>query len=117
MKEIFTLLIITLLFSSCSIKYDKNDFANENRLNNKMKELSNLLLESSNNIDSKEAKDFAYKAVNYSKTLANEYKVVAPALFHNSLVNMGLKTKGYCYHYANDLMSFLKNKIIKVLIL
>ncbi len=47
------------------------------------------------------------------KKLANDYNIIPPALFHNSLINMGLKEKGYCYHYANDLLKYLKTKDYK----
>lgn len=39
----------------------------------------------------------------YSIQLAHEYRVVRPALFHNVLVNVGLKKRGLCYQWAGDL--------------
>ncbi len=42
-------------------------------------------------------------AHSYSLQLAEDYKVVGPAHFHNMLVNLGLRQKGLCFHWADDL--------------
>ena len=40
--------------------------------------------------------------------LAREYAVVRPAWLHNNLVNLGLRDRGLCYHWANDLFARLQ---------
>lgn len=40
--------------------------------------------------------------------LSIEYDVAFSALVHNTLINMGIKKKGFCYHYVNDLRNALK---------
>jgi hypothetical protein len=40
--------------------------------------------------------------------LSIEYDVAFSALFHNTLINLGIKKKGFCYHYVNDLRNALK---------
>src|SRR5512141_1750267 len=39
----------------------------------------------------------------YSLELAKEYRVVRPAIFHNVLVNLGMRQRGLCYQWADDL--------------
>lgn len=40
--------------------------------------------------------------------LSVEYDVAFSALFHNTLINLGIKKKGFCYHYVNDVRNALK---------
>ena len=113
MKELCSTLFIILIFSACAVNYenvnlDKKIFFDKD-MNNLAKEIDNL----SEKIDKKEAKDASYEAIRYSKYLANKYEIVKPALFHNTLVNLKLKEKGYCYHYANDLMAYLQEQNFK----
>lgn len=107
MKELFISIFILFLITGCSVKY-KNEHLNEEKIFTKqIQDLYLLLQETSKKISKKEAKTFAYEVITYSKVLANKYEILAPALFHNSLINLGLKKKGYCYDYANDLKSYL----------
>jgi hypothetical protein len=52
-----------------------------------------------------EARRLAACAIEQSGKLAFEYRVVRPALFHNFLVNVRLKRRGLCYHWAEDLLA------------
>jgi hypothetical protein len=71
-----------------------------------IKALSHLLMSQSNlNLD--EVKEFSQKAISYSYTLAKRYALVSPPLWHNSLVNMGIKRRGLCYEWAGDLLQYL----------
>lgn len=40
--------------------------------------------------------------------LSLEYDVAFSALVHNTLINLGIKEKGFCYHYVNDIRNALK---------
>lgn len=113
MRQLFITIFILFILSGCSIKHNNKQIDNENDFNKNMQSLSLLIESLSQKIDKNEAKSLAYEAINHSKKLANEYEIVAPALFHNSLVNMGIKQKGYCYHYANDLKAYLHSKKFK----
>ena len=113
MKEVCLSIFIILIFNACAVNYqnvnsDKKQFFDKN-IDILSKEIKNL----SNKIDEKEAYNASYHAILYSKQLANSYKVVKPALFHNTLINLKLKEKGYCYHYANDLIKYLQKKDFK----
>lgn len=45
----------------------------------------------------------------YSLQLAQQYRVVRPPFVHNTLVNLGLKQRGLCYHWAGDLYARLRS--------
>jgi hypothetical protein len=46
--------------------------------------------------------------VTHSLRLAEEYRVVPPARWHNLLIQMGLRDRGLCYHWTEDLMAHLQ---------
>jgi len=106
MRHIFSLLLIVIFFTACSTK---NIYTNENRI----KQLSLDIQSLSKKIDKEEAKKLSFEAITYSKKLAKRYEVTTPALFHNTLINLNIKKRGYCYHYANDLQRYLKTKKFK----
>jgi hypothetical protein len=54
-----------------------------------------------------EARQVAETAIMYSYQLADEYRVVRPAVLHNVLIRVGLKDRGLCYHWAEDLLKQL----------
>lgn len=113
MKHILIILFSIFIFSGCAVSYKNVDLNSNSRLDNKMQDLAYKIQSISKEIDKEESKQVAFDAINYSKYLANEYKVVAPALFHNTLINMNIKSRGLCYHYANDLLRYLKKKEYK----
>lgn len=47
-------------------------------------------------------------AFEYSRSLAQQYRVVRPAILHNLLVNGGFKQRGLCYQWAEDLLAQLQ---------
>ena len=75
--------------------------------------LNQMLLELNSSIDSKEANDLSKEAVWYSHSLASNYKVVSPPLWHNTLVNVGIRKKGLCYEWAGDLLRHLLSREYK----
>jgi hypothetical protein len=60
-------------------------------------------------VDHAEAELTARTACEYPLALAREYRLVRPPLFHNLLVNVGLRKRGLCYHWADDLAAKLGN--------
>lgn len=90
--------------SGCSVKYvDTKVEPHSKRVQLLTKELLSL----SKNVSKKEAKDLAMFALSYTKVLANRYHIVLSPHFQNFLINIGLKKKGYCYNYADDLTKAL----------
>ena len=55
-----------------------------------------------------EARQVAETAIRESAILAEEYQLVRPAVIHNLLVVMGMKDRGLCYQWAEDLMQRLE---------
>jgi len=45
-----------------------------------------------------------------TKTLTKEFKLTSPALWHNTLVNLGFREKGLCYHWSDALYLHLLSK-------
>jgi hypothetical protein len=58
--------------------------------------------------DQLEARQVAETAITYSNQLADEYRLVRPAVLHNLLTRVGLKDRGLCYHWTEDLIKRLQ---------
>ena len=56
-----------------------------------------------------EARRMAETAITYSNQLAKEYRLVRPAVLHNVLIRVGLKDRGLCYHWTEDLLKQLQS--------
>jgi hypothetical protein len=74
----------------------------------KIKQLEQELIGLSATIDKTEARILAETAVRESAVLAEEYQLVRPAVSHNLLVVFGVKDRGLCYHWTEDLMKCLQ---------
>ncbi|MFT5219610.1 MAG: hypothetical protein ACI9LO_003456 [Planctomycetota bacterium] len=59
-------------------------------------------------IDTDEAQRAARIAIEYSRELANQYQVSGSALFHNLMVNLGVKDRGLCIDWTADLKTRLE---------
>ena len=59
-------------------------------------------------VQPEEAQRAAACAHDVSLELAREYRVVRPAFLQNLLVNLGLKKRGLCYHWTEDLTGRLE---------
>ena len=51
----------------------------------------------------KEARRLADSAYLTARQLARDYRVIGPPLFHNFLVNIGVRERGLCFQWARDL--------------
>jgi hypothetical protein len=74
----------------------------------RIKKLEHELIALSAKIDETEAQILAETAVRESAVLAEEYQLVRPALAHNLMVVLGIKERGLCYHWTQDLMKRLE---------
>jgi len=61
-------------------------------------------------IDKNEINKLSLEMLSYSSQLAVEYRLVSPPLFHNFLVNTGVKKRGLCWHFAYDMLSHAKKQ-------
>ncbi|MGX0875553.1 hypothetical protein ACSSV4_000225 [Roseovarius sp. MBR-154] len=54
-------------------------------------------------VDPEEADQAARIAYRHTHDLALEYQITDPPIVHNTKVNMGLKPRGLCWHWARDM--------------
>ena len=75
--------------------------------------LESMLQNLSPSIEREEAKELARDSIYYSYTLARNYELLAPPLWHNTLVNIGFKKRGLCHQWSSDLLAYLLAKKYK----
>jgi len=54
-------------------------------------------------VDHDEAQRAAIMAYRHTHDLALEYQITDPPMVHNTKVNLGLKPRGLCWHWARDM--------------
>lgn len=54
-----------------------------------------------------ETSRLAYTAIQQTSILARQYQITGFPLFHNFLVNVGIKDRGLCCHWTEDLLKTL----------
>ena len=73
-------------------------------------ELEQLILQLGGKVDASEAKVLAQDSIVYAYRLSERYDLVWPPLWHNTLVNVGLKERGLCYQWADDMLAHAKER-------
>jgi hypothetical protein len=68
-------------------------------------------------VDAAEAQSVSVTAHNTARHLAHEYRVVGPAVFQNFLIHIGARQRGFCWHWARDIGTRLKELRLKTLYL
>ncbi len=66
-------------------------------------------------VDAEEAARAARIAITYPLQLAQDYRVTDPPLIHNTKVNMGLRPRGLCYQWADDIEARLRQEDFRTL--
>ena len=66
-------------------------------------------------IDPEEARRAAQVAYSYTAQLVDEYQITDPPLIHNAKVNKGLRPRGLCWHWAEDIERRLKQEDFQTL--
>ena len=66
-------------------------------------------------IDPEEADRAARIAYSYTAQLVQEYEITDPPLIHNTKVNKGLRPRGLCWHWAEDIERRLKQENFQTL--
>lgn len=74
-----------------------------------IKSLETALTKLRPSVEGKEAAIVAPLAYDYPRELARKYRLVRPPLWHNLLINLGLKKRGLCYHWAEDMATKLQS--------
>jgi hypothetical protein len=80
-------------------------------------DLARRLRDLSPQVDCAEATLAAETAWARSRELARQYRVVRPALLHNTLVNLGWRQRGLCFQWADDLSASLASLNLRTLTL
>jgi hypothetical protein len=110
-SKVALLLLLGLLVAGCSVK---NPVAEQGGLIGQEKQrvanLEQLFLSLDAHVDRGEAAELARSSVTYAYELAERYDLVWPPLLHNTLVNVGLREKGLCYQWADDMLAHVSDR-------
>jgi len=106
-------LVVTIFLSACDAPPHPADLPPQTA--QQLAELTTGILALGPNVDVTEAKRAAKIAFEYPRQLAIEYRVTDPPLVHNAKVNAGLRTRGLCWHWAQDLERRLTQENFKTL--
>ncbi len=68
-------------------------------------------------VDPEEAERAARIAYAHTRELSIQYEIVDPPLIHNAKVNMGIKPRGLCWHWAEDMENRLAEEDFETLTL
>jgi len=101
--KITILLLSTILLVGCSVKSPSVPSSDVDKL-------YRLILTTSNNIPPTEARRLSYDIFQKTAKLTEEFEIVSPPLWHNFLVNTGVRKKGLCYHWSDALFLHLKSQ-------
>jgi hypothetical protein len=82
-----------------------------------IKDLGKALAALAPDVDPGEAELLSVTAHTTSRSLAREYRIVLNPEFQNFLINIGLRQRGYCAHFALDIGTRLKTLKLKTLVL
>jgi len=100
-------IFVVLLFSGCAGPHSSL-FKGDAQIASKVSSLQGQLKRLGEDTDPAEAQLVAEAAVTYSLQLAEDYRVAPPAWWHNLLIQVGLRDRGLCFHWAEDLMKRLQ---------
>ncbi len=78
--------------------------------NDEVAALTRALTDLGPDVDPAEAARMAEIALHYPRELAVRYGVTDPPLIHNTKVNMGLRPRGLCYQWADDIEARLRQE-------
>ena len=78
-------------------------------------ELEQGILDFGPGVDPEEASRAARITFEYTYQLAQEYQITDPPLIHNMKVNAGLRPRGLCWQWAEDIEARLKRENFKTL--
>ncbi len=103
LKHCFRLFFFSLWFVSCTVQTPtlKED---------KVKELAQTLQTLDTLVTYKEATKLSKELYQKTKELSKRFELTSPPQYHNFLVNIGVKEKGLCYHWADALYAYSRER-------
>ena len=105
----YLLLLSALLLVGCSVKAPMTtQGALDGPERQQAEQLEMVLKGLDRRVDASEAKMLARDAISYAYSLSERYDLVWPPLWHNTLVNVGLKERGLCHQWADDMLAHMR---------
>ena len=104
------LFLFSFLFLGCSVKHPSLDV-----INKRVYELESLIVGLSPTISRNEALNLSQSSIEYSLYLSHQYKAISSPWLQNSLVNIGIKERGLCHEWTEDLLKYLVKKNYRTL--
>lgn len=98
-------LLLLLVVTGCSHVSDKELLANQLTPDQLTVALTRDIIALSDTIDPKEAFNLADTAIKTTNALASRYGTSGSPEYHNVMVNLGLRNRGLCWHWATDLLN------------
>ena len=98
LRVILTVVSLTVL-AGCGVSPEKRLPADESQI----AELRSQILALGPEVDAEEADRAARIAFRHTRELAIAYQITDRPLIHNTKVNMGLRPRGLCWHWAEDM--------------
>ena len=96
-------LLWVLLLAGCSVKPQLPTSSRIQQLTHQLRSLDPAIPQA-------EAKSLASDLFATTATLVRHYELTAPPLWHNFLVNIGLRHKGLCYDFSDALFLHLRKE-------
>lgn len=96
----FRAIMRNLIFIFASAAVASTACANDER---SIQRLRDALMALSPDVNAKEATAVSVTAHNTSRQLAREYHFVKPPDFHNFLIHIGVRQRGFCYDWVRDI--------------
>ena len=102
-KHLFKLLIFSFFFVACGVQPPTIQ-------EDKVKKLAYTLQNLQTNIFYAEAMRLSRDIYQKTALLSKEFELTSPSWYHNFLVNIGIKERGLCYHWADTLYLYFIQK-------
>ena len=76
----------------------------------KIDRLSTLLYALDKKVPPQESRRLSLDIFQKTQQLTREFELTSPPLWHNFLVNIGVRKKGLCFHWSDSLYLYLKQR-------
>lgn len=118
LKQLFAALLFATAvaaYAQCDRSGPDNGFAVAKRDLAGAEALGTSITTLSGDVHPEEARRVAECAYRSAEQLTRNYRVVGPPLFHNFLVNTGIRKRGLCFQWAEDLLAQLDRLKLRTL--